>query len=149
MSGLLVHSPAEIIRNLLVNLGAGTLPSAGGVWPISTDQRLDAPDNVMTINDTDGKRDGRVMPTGEVVEHPGIQIEVRSGTRGVGFTKTKAVATLLDEEVYNETVTINGTTYNITNVSRSGGVLSIGKETPTSKRVLFTVNATVTIVQTN
>lgn len=149
MSGALTHSPAEIIRNLLVNLGVGTLPSAGGTWPISADQRLDTPDNVMTVNDTDARKDGRSMPTGEVFEHPGIQIEVRSGTRGAGFTKAKAVATLLDEEVYNETVTISGKSYTITNVSRSGGVMSLGKETPTSKRYLFTINAVVTITATN
>ena len=101
MSGALTHSPAEIVRNLLVNMGAGTLPAAGGSWPISCDQRLDTPDNAITINDTDGRKDGRSMPTGEVFEHPGIQIEVRSGVRGTGFTKAKAIATLLDEEVYN------------------------------------------------
>lgn len=149
MSGALTHSPAEIVRNLLVNLGAGTLPSAGGSWPISADQRLDTPDNAMTINDTDGRKDGRSMPTGEVFEHPGIQIEVRAATRGAGFLKAKAVATLLDEGVFNDTITVSGKSYTITNVSRSGGVISIGKESPTSKRYLFTINAIATITATN
>ena len=148
MSGLVTHSPNDILRRLLINAGQGTLPSVGGSWPIGV-ERPNSPDSCITLTETTGKRDGRVMTSGEVIEHPGIQIEVRSATFSVGFLKAKQLATYCDESIYNSGVTFEGKSYNIVNVSRVGVVMAIGRETPESKRELFTFNATVTIIQTN
>lgn len=148
MSGLLTHSVNEILRRLLINNGQGTLPTANGSWPIGI-ERHDTPDNCVTITETTGRSDGRTMTDGEVIEHPGVQVEVRSAIRNTGFTKAKALATYCDESIYNSGVTIEGKSYNVINVSRVGVVMSIGRETPESRRELFTFNAVVTIVQTN
>lgn len=148
MSGLLTHSVNDVLRRLLVNNSQGTLPSASGNWPIGI-ERPDDPDDCVTITETTGKRDGRVMSTGEVIEHPGIQVEVRSADHNTGFLKAMQLATYCDESIYNSVITFENKTYNIQNVSRVGPVMSIGRESPESKRELFTFNAMVTIVQTN
>ena len=148
MSGLLTHSASDILRRLLVNAGQGTLLGAGGSWPIGL-ERPNAPDSCVTITETQGKRDGRVMTSGEVIEHPGVQIEVRAATYAAGFTKAKALATYCDESIYNSSITFETKAYTIINVSRVGVVMAIGRETPESKRELFTFNATVTVIQTN
>lgn len=148
MSGLLTHSVNDILRRLLVNNGQGTLPSASGSWPIGI-ERPDDPDNCVTITETTGRRDGRTMVDGEVVEHPGIQVEVRSADHNTGFLKAKQLATYCDESICNSVIMFENKTYNIINVSRAGVVMSIGRESPESKRELFTFNAMVTIVQTN
>ena len=148
MSGLLTHSVNDVLRRLLVNNGQGTLPSAAGSWPIGV-ERPDSPDDCVTITETTGRRDGRTMSDGEVVEHPGIQIEVRAANHNTGWTKAKALATYCDESICNSVITFESKTYNIINVSRVGSVMSLGRETPESARELFTFNAMVTIVQTN
>ena len=52
----LLHSPADILRHLLVDLGAGVLPENGTKtnWPISEGQELNAPDNAICTYDTEG-----------------------------------------------------------------------------------------------
>lgn len=148
MSGLLTHSVNDILRRLLVNNGQGTLPSATGSWPIGL-ERPDSPDNCITLTETTGRRDGRVMTNGEVIEHLGVQFEIRSADHNTGFTKAKVLATYCDESIYNSGVTFETRQYNIINVSRVGSVMSIGRETPESKRELFTFNVLVTINQVN
>lgn len=149
MSGQLTHSPNDVLRRLLVNMGKGVLPGAPtAVWPIGV-VRPDKPDNCVTVYETEGRRDGRTMNGGEVWYHPGVQIEVRSADHNTGYLKANQLATCCDEEIYNETVTFEGKTYTITNVSRVGQVMSLGYETPESRRELFTFNATVTITQVN
>lgn len=148
MSGSLTHSPADIIRNLLVNLGLGTTPSAAGSWPVYAEREPDAPDSVITVYNTAGRKDGRVQVGGEVQEHHGFQVRIRAANPVTGYTKAQAIAIALDETVYQDTVTISAATYLVHAVSRVGSVLALGKETPTSKRNLFTINAVAALRQT-
>lgn len=144
----LTHSPADIIRYLLVGLGGGVLPSAGGDWPIYVSQEPTTPDNVITLYNTAGIKDGRLMPTGEVQEHPGVQIRVRATDDNTGWTKAEALAILLDETVLINQVNISTSVYIVYSVSRSPGPLVLGKEVADSKRDLFTINITTSIRQT-
>jgi hypothetical protein len=117
-------------------------------WPIGV-ERPDSPDDCVTVTETTGRRDGRTMTDGEVIEHPGIQVEVRAADHNAGFLKAKQIATYCDEQVSNSGVTFEGKHYNIINISRVGVVMSIGRESPESRRELFTFNAMVTLTQTN
>lgn len=148
MSGSLTHSPAEVVRQLLVDLSLGTLPSAGGSWPICATQELDSPDNAMTVYDTSGRLDGRTMTDGEQQEHYGFQVRVRSATHEAGHAKANAIAVALDQSVLLEVVTVETSVYLVQAVSRTTNVLPIGKETGLSKRSLFTINAVVSLRQT-
>jgi len=143
-SGTLAHSPADIIRRVLIALGHGVDPP-GTVWPIYAGAEPDLPDNCITCYDTERRGHGRTQTDGEQQEHHGVQVRVRGATHGVGYVKARALALALDQEVYQESVTIAGTAYLVHAVSRTSGVLALGTDTPTSKRRLFTVNVLVSL----
>lgn len=147
MSGELDHSPATIISQLLVDLGLGTLPADSEAWPVYTSVEPNAPDNVITVFDTQGANAGRHMKTGERQEFHGIQVRVRSAEYPVGYAKAREIAVALDEEVYRTEVLVEFTTYLVHSISRSSDVLSLGKDSPRTARRLFTVNATTTLAK--
>lgn len=148
MSGALTHSPADILRRALVSLGVGVLPEDGGDWPISATVEPNKPDNSITLYNTTSIKQGRSQLNGEIQEQYGIQVRVRSAGTVAGYTKANEVVIALDQSIRLTTVTINSSVYLIYGVSRLGGVIDLGKETPTSKRNLSTINATVTLRQT-
>lgn len=155
MSGNLTHSPAQIVRDLLVDLGLGTLPSASGSWPIYVSNIPDSPDSLITITDTVGISDGRTQFDGQAHEHPGIQVAVRDANHQDGWEKINALRVALSETIRNNAVSITdnvgtGTSvYTVYAITKVGGVIVLGKDTPTSKRNLFTLNATVALRQTS
>lgn len=139
------HSPAQIIASLVIASGRANLPGQSGGWPLTYNLMPDSPDNFITIYDTDGSGDGRIMRTGEMIRHPGIQLRVRAQTHGIGYTKAIAIATYWDS-VASSTVTIDGKNYRVQNISRRGDILALGQE-PGKTRVHFTVNAILTLKQ--
>lgn len=154
MSGSLNHSPAHVIRDLLVTLGLGTDPDDGGSWPIFVSREPNTPDSVITLYDTASRMQGRRMVNGITVEHYGIQVRVRDAGPTGAWVKANALAVALDQTIALDDVTVEDTdgtgssTYKVYTVSRVSGPLSLGKETPTSKRNLFTINAVAAIRQT-
>lgn len=146
MSGSLTHSPAEIIRQLLIDLGVGT---ASGSWPVKFATEPDNPDNVITVYNAAGRSSGRVQNGGERQEHHGFQVRVRSTSESVGYVKARVIAVALDENVLLTTVTVDSSTYRIQSISRTGDVISLGKNHPTTNLNLFTINALASLRQTS
>jgi hypothetical protein len=149
MSGLLTYSPADMVRRLLVALGQGTLPVSETTWPIYASNEPDTPDNCITVYDTAGKTNGRVHNTGEVQEHHGIMIRIRAVDFTTGWSKAGLISNCIDTSVLNNSLSLDGKTFIIYSITRTGNVLSIGKESPTSRRNLFSLNAVVALRQTN
>lgn len=157
MLGTLVHSPSEVILQLLIDMGlAGNPVDASGLpkttlpdWPAYDSSEPDGPDNTITVYDTTSRLSGRASPTGYVMEHFGIQIRVRGSSKPVAWTKARNVAVTLDEDfgAYRRTVTIGSSSYLVQSVNRTGGVQRMGKETPTSKRFVYTINVLTQITQ--
>jgi len=145
MTGTLTHSPADIVRSLLVDLGHGTVPSAGSTWPVFVGNEPNSPDDAITVYDTTSRMDGRTQVDGQQHEHHGVQIRIRNGNHVDGYTKARAIAVALDETAYQNTVTISSTSYTVQCVSRVGGVIALGKDTPNTRRNLFTINALVSV----
>lgn len=143
---VLAHSPADIIRYLLVALGKGSLPEDELAWPIFAGQEPDSPDSCITLYDTSGIIEGRAQVSGEIQEHYGIQIKVRAASSTVAYAKINTLADCIDESIRNNTVTISSSQYIIYAITRKGGILSLGKELSASKRNLYTVNAIVSLV---
>lgn len=145
MATALAHSPSDIVRKLLIDLGLATEAGTGQAWPVYATQEPDKPDNCVTIFDTAGRVYGRLMPTGVVVEHYGIQIRVRSADHKTGYQKATSIADALDQNVYFRTVQIDSNQYLVYTISRTTQVLPIGEESPETKRRLFTINALVVL----
>lgn len=150
MPDSLLHSPADIIRQLLVDLGLGN-DSNSNTWPTFVGSEPGSPDNVLTVFNTAGRDQGRHMIDGTRQTFPGVQIRVRSALPAVGYSKAGTIADALDASVYNRTVnveTINGVaaaSYTVHALSRTTDVLDIGKDVPNSRRSIYTINATVTL----
>ena len=146
MSGTLLHSPADIVAKLLMDLGQGIDSQSAGDWPVFVSQERNAPDNCITIYDTQGVQHGSFQSTGEVPEHHGFQVRLRSALPKPGYAKARAVAVALDESVDWRTVSLDGTTYTVFAATRKGSVLPLGDE-PGTKRQLFTINYLVSLIQ--
>lgn len=147
MAGALNHSPADVVRRLLIQLGHGVDPPTNA-WPVYASRIPSSPDAVVRVTETADRDQGRRMNDGERAEMHGVQIMVRHAEYATGFAKAREIARSLDVDVYDETVTISGAVYNVHQVSRTTGVLSLGDE-PETKRSLFTVNVDVSLRQTS
>jgi hypothetical protein len=142
MSLPLLHSPADLIRHALIALGLGSDPLLGGQWPVYATNEPSMPDNCITVYDTAAQGDGRAMVDGESFEHRGIQVRVRGADHATGYVKTYAIRRSLDEDLYGMLLTLSGATYELYNIARST-ILVLGKDTPNTKRSLFTINMTL------
>lgn len=149
MPGQLDHSPADVVRQLLIDLGLGTaISTAGaptGAWPVYHASAPPEPDRIITVRSTTGIDGGRSHPDGERLTHHGIQVAIRSVSESEGYIKANAIAIALDQSVRRVTVTVDGVNYLVYCFSKVGDVIPAGKETPTSKRSLFTINPMVSL----
>lgn len=148
MSGLLDHSPADVVRQLLVDLSLATTPEDGGAWPAYVGRVPDSPDEAMILTDTAGIDHGRTAPDGVRHEHHGFQIMLRARTHEDGYPKARAVAVALDEDVSLASVVVRSATYLVHTITRTTDVIPLGRESPASDRRLFTINALVALRQT-
>lgn len=149
--GHLDHSPADILRYLLIAHGIGTYPSgrSNPEWSIFVDNEPNSPDGVITVYNTIGRTLNRTQPDGQISEMHGIQVRVRSSLSDDGWAKIRTIAIELDEQTYQETVTIGSATYCVHSFSRTGQIIPFpGKdaETPT-KRSIHVFNGLLTVVQ--
>jgi len=135
------------MRYLLIDLGLGTLPTDDDDWPITVTSEVEDPDNAITLFDTSGIKHGRVF-NGEIQEHEGFQVRIRATDHAVGHAKANDIKEALDKSVLNESVAIGSNTYIVYSVSRRSGVFYLGQDVSSSKRVIFTINAIVSLRQT-
>lgn len=139
------HSPADILRWVLVGLNLGTDPTVGGAWPIYAAGEPDQPDDCITTYDTTGTDDGRSMIDGEVFRNPGVQVRIRSTDHSTGWVKADAIFAALGQSIRNYYIVIGSTRYLVSCVTNIGNVIALGKETSSTKRSLFTINATIVV----
>jgi hypothetical protein len=147
MSLALLNSPAEVIRQLLITLSLGVIASYdsktglynGQPWPVFTDGEPSSPDSCITVYDTTPIQDGRAMYDGEVWFHYGFQIRIRASASNPGYVKAESIHHALSEAVYINLVAISPAVYRVPCVS-SNGILRLGKDSPKTKRSLFTIN---------
>ncbi len=142
MATTLPISPADIVRQLLIDMGLGA--NGGTVWPVSSTKVPDDPDEVIIVTDTTGKQNGRAMYDGKVFRHIGIQIMVRAGLHVVGYAKADAIWTDI-ATVLRHVVTLDGVGYFIQCFANISNVIPLGMEREATARNLFTINALAAI----
>lgn len=145
----MTHSPANVMKWLLVALGVGTSPELSPLqaWPLYDSSEPGQPDNCITLYDTQGTDDGRSMLDGKLWQHHGFQVRVRSTDQPTGQLKADAVRLCLSQTIYHNSVNRQGKTYRVWNCAKIGQTIYIGKDKPRSERSLFTINATVALEQ--
>lgn len=112
-----------------------------------------AKDRAISVTDYSGLPDGRILRTGEVIEHPGIQIRVRSRRYEEGYSKIKAIQTTMDA-ILRRLVQIKDDkgdvleTWLVVSASRTSGIMPMGYD-PKGKTYHLSINYTVTVEQIN
>lgn len=137
------HSPAHIVLRHLQAGGMADSSAGSGAWPITYGVMPDTPDNALCVYNTDGRMDGRLMRSGTVIEHPGIQIKVRAQKDAAAHGKARVIADFLDA-TFQAPVAIDGKNYTIQAYHRTTPVLALGQD-ESQRRVLYTINATITV----
>lgn len=145
MTGLLSHSPADIVRYILIGKTLATLPTDASAWPSYVSKEPDTPDNCITIFDTEDVLEGRFMTSGQKQQHEGFQIRIRSVNYSTGHSKCRSIVNTLDTDVLRYDLTIDSIPYRIQSITRLSGILHLGDESPSSKRQLFTINGSISV----
>lgn len=151
MSLKFLHTTAQIIQYLFMNLGIGTDAelSPQQSWPIYASGEPDTPDEVLTIYNTSNQQDGRSQIDGEMYQHYGFQVRVRSTSPTQAAIKALDIANQMAEVVNTNVVSIDSANYVVEAISQKTGVLDGGKEIPTSDRNFCTINAIASIRRVN
>lgn len=149
MPGAMEDSQANVIRQLLIDLGLGVAPSSPHAtdWAVIAHREVDRPDNVIIVKNSEGQIGQREHVEGERDERNGIQVIVRSGNTVAGYNKARAIAVAMDQQMNQQTVTVGDNQYLVWTVIRTSDVMYLGEEEPQSTRSLHSINAVVSLRQ--
>lgn len=149
MTGSLVHSPAQILRKLLIDLGLGSMPDPTTtiIWPIFAESMPSSPDNLICTYTTQGVLQGSSMVDGEVQESYGFMIKVSTAVDRDGWSMASLIVNKIDKEVNRTTVIIDAFSYLVHSMRRTSSILNLGKGVPANKQNAYTINGTMTITQ--
>ena len=149
MAQTLNHTPADVVRQVLIDLGLGSDLPANGLttplsdWPVYKGLEPSDPDDVITVYNTAGRPDVRDM-FGKLYTSYGVQLRVRAADPDQGWLKADALRTGVSE-VVRQQVNVGATAYFVQCFNRIGDVLELGRDAPTTNRQLYTLNPTVRI----
>lgn len=141
----MTHSPAEVVRAVLLEKALGSSPDLAPLqaWPIYVGGEPGSPDSVITVYGTAGVDHGREIVEGEVTGPYGFQIRLRSNDYPTGRDKIETIWDTLSQSTYRVPVSVGSQDYFVHAIVRFGDILELGKESPNSKRSLFTFNAMI------
>jgi len=145
MSGLLNHTPADIVRHLLMSFGIVSLPEDSEAWPMFYKFLPDGeevPDEVTCIYDTAGLIEGRTQNDGETIKAHGINITVQSIDGAVAYVKAVAICNAFDVRVRRNLVQIGQDEYGVSVINQTGDILPLGRNmTAKHRRHSCSINA--------
>ena len=95
------------------------------------------------LTDTPPFPDGRLMGTGEVIEHPGVQILVRAEDYGNCYRKLHEIATWLSTVKMLPVVIPNDGTYTLVSITRTSSFGNMGYDDV--RRYHMSLNVTLTV----
>ena len=141
----MASSAANVIYQLLLDLGLAD--ESGGAWPVHVSFFPDQPNVALAVYDTAGTEDGRIMD-GPKIEHPGIQVQVRTPIYNDGWQKARDIADAFDVQLRTTVAAGVDDEYLVQNISRQGNIIPLGiDEKDSQRRHYFTINAVVTLAQ--
>jgi hypothetical protein len=150
MSGTLTHSPADVIRQVLEDLSVSVAPGSHSAtdWVSFYSVEPDIQDRIITSHDTTGIAQGRTHVDGQLQEFHGVQVMVRAEAYEVAYNKAQAVAVALDTNIQLTYAEVESQGYTVYSFNRTSPVISLGREAPSTRRSIFTINGLVSLIQT-
>ncbi|MDR2170652.1 MAG: minor capsid protein [Planctomycetaceae bacterium] len=142
---------AQVVRRILLDLHISQ-PESVKDWFTTVAYLPDSPqakDNIITVTDTEGNKDGRIMYSGETIIHPGCQIRTRATTYLTAYQKIKEIQIAMDK-VHNYMTQIDNTMAYLQTISQQGGIMPMGLDS-SGRRFHFSINyiATIRYVETS
>jgi hypothetical protein len=141
---LIEDSVADIVRQFLIDGGLGQSNLASD-WAVFVGQMPDQPDKAICVYSGLGRIDGRIMRTGEQVEHPGVQVIVRGTDYPSAEHKSREVALGFDGQRGSVVQMASDRFYTLLNISREGAVHPLGIMEDDRRRYHFSINAVLTL----
>lgn len=148
MNSALAFSPADVVRRLFTQEGQCAEPSfngaqyTGGAWPAFAGVIPASPDELVAVFNGTDVVDARTM-RGNIMEHFGLQVRVRSGTFDTAQAFARALRKWMAESVLRTSVSGGPRltkTYLLRNFAKFSPVMSLGMNIPNDKRFNFTFN---------
>jgi len=140
---IITDSPCEILRAFIIAEGY-MFEVSNDSWPLYISSLPDGLiNNIGAIFDTSPIKHGKLM-RGDFIQHPGIQLRIRSVDFALGWSKINEITTAMDI-VHNEIQTLNTTDYLIQNITKRSGPVFMGTEPGTKRRYMFSVNWTIAV----
>jgi len=149
---LVENSPATILIAALAAASQGVYPPDLTDWSLWNSRMPNDGDQAIAIYDTGSKPDGRSHRSGRTVEHPSLQIRIRSADYPVAFQKALSLCSFLDSlsnlsvEILDEAGESTGNFALIQSATRYGGIISLGNEED-GKRQILTINTRLTLAE--
>lgn len=141
------HAPAQIIAKYIIEATLGTDPIKNQRWPTFIGFMPNERENksgLICCYDTNGTTDGRLMRTGTIIEHPSVQIRLRSVDAQSAYAKARSIATALDS-LFREEISLEDSTYLLLNASRRSPILDMGTSPEEKTFKNFSINYLLTI----
>lgn len=145
---------AQIIWKMLIDEGLGSRPGSESPFPVFLSHTPERPDDSITVYDTTGVKQGRLMQ-GEVVQREGVMIRIRSSSYSVGWNKGRDIVQMVDEvrrrEVDLDAGDFGGeegefSNFVIDSIMRESTLLITGTEPEGERRrQIFTLNVTANL----
>ena len=141
---MLRHSPADIARRVIIELGGGTDPQqpaasqSATAWPVFAEGQPDKPDSAVMVFSQEGILEGRHMIDGSWAEHKGVQILIRAANHSNGFARVELIVGILDA-MYQQVMTLGAYRYLVWSFSRRGQPIPLGNEAGTNRK-MFSLN---------
>lgn len=136
-------SPAQLLRQHLINESV-FVDSQTADWSAFVSSSPHSPTRIGVLYDTTGLEDGRLMGTGEVIIHHGIQIRVRSEDYEAGWKKITEVTQRM-AEAKNEVLVLSSIKYTIHNVSLASPIVALGAEKGSTRNQIWVSNFLLTV----
>lgn len=127
MSGELLHPPEDIIQQMLVDLGQGTIGGDDDDWSVYSGDFPGGTDDIISVFGTQGLIQGRDHNSGEQAEKFGIQVRVRAGNVVDGYLKIKQIFDALTKQVLRREVQLDMEVYLVQSVTATSTVIPLGK----------------------
>ena len=136
MTGKLYHSPADIIAQMMDDLGLANLEDTGTGepltgWTVFPLHMPESPEEAIQVKDTSGRMHLRSHPTGVMGEHYGIQLLVRSSQDpSTPYVKLKGILDYFDTDVRRELVTLYDSENHVDRVYRVNAITRMSVAIP-------------------
>jgi len=133
--------PCQVVAQHLIDQSIGEAPGGTG-WIIYMSRMPDTPAEAISVLDDDAVMDGRVA-TGERIEHPRFQVQIRGKDYQTARAKGIEVLNVLDA-IKLTNVVVSTDTYILHNIKRTSSLIYAGVD-PDTRLVNFTVNGEMTV----